>query len=109
MGKRTDKVLPGLNQLRQFDVVRLLEAARNMLNGGGGGQDPASPVSSALAVVNSALLARQQPLTERPRDLAEQMRQAARSLIPIADRNIQHAVLAIMIAADMSEVTEGLE
>jgi hypothetical protein len=104
MRKRAGKGPTGLSELRQFDVVRLLEAARNMLSGVGINEAQGPVVSGALTVVDSMLSAHQQPSTVQPSELADQLRKAARGLIPIADRNVQHAVLAMMIAADMSEV-----
>jgi hypothetical protein len=106
VGKRADKIPSGSNRLPQFDVVRLLEAARNMLNTEGLAERIAESdlpsVCRARAVVESTLSAKQRPSTQRS-EFAAQLRRAARELIVISDRNVQHAILAMMIAADMSD------
>ena len=100
----------GLTDLPEFGAVRLLEAARNLLS-----LDvatPSGPVHDARSIVESVLQSARRIAPSAAcgsaapeaagREDAEQLRRAAR-LIPVAQKNLQHAVIAMMIAADALE------
>jgi hypothetical protein len=92
--------LQEVGQLPEFQVVRLLEKARDSLRASASAE-PA--VATAFQVLDSVMVAKQHSSTAHAGALATKLRDVARSLVFITNDKVQEAMLAMMAAADMSD------
>jgi hypothetical protein len=100
MNKIGDSGVQEISQREEFDVRRLLQAAREALRAGRVTAKDQAAVDHARRIVDAVISAQQSPAEHSSSDLSEQLRQAARGLTAVAESHVQDAMLAMMVAAD---------